>query len=157
MRINSKSYTIDIRPGWKPGTKIKYDEDGVVFEVTQTEHAAFTRVDNDLHCTVFPTSPFGLFSGFTQEVRSLDGRSIRVSFGPFVFKAIVPDEGMPRRGASGKGDMVVHLFANWIDVYKQAIGYARVLMYVVGLWLFLNNPTLAIMAFFGYQAMVNQR
>ncbi len=57
---------------------------------------------------------------------------------------------------AGKGDLVVHLFANWGDVLTQLRQWGRILMYVVALWLFLNNPSMAMMLFFGYQ-MISAR
>ena len=60
--IGEKIYTIHIRPGWKPGTKIKFssshslDEVGrdvtyppITFVVHEKKHAYLKRVGNDLH------------------------------------------------------------------------------------------------------------
>jgi len=92
-----------------------------------------------------------MLRGETQQIRALDGRSVPVRLEPFSFRAVVAREGMPSK--HGKGELVVHVFANWAELLVAARSWGRILMYLVGLWLFLTNPTLAIMLFFGYNTL----
>lgn len=161
VRHNGKPFRLTIQAGWKPGTKLKFEEDRIAFEVTEAEHAVFTRRTNDLHCAVFP-SLTGLLRGETQDVKTLDGRRLRVPFAPFALRAVVRGEGMPYKetDVSGarimaKGELVVHLFADLGEATAQAKSWLRVLMMVAVLWLFLMNPTMAIMLFLGFQALRN--
>ena len=67
MRHNSKPFTLHIQPGWKAGTKLKFEDDGVAFEVTQAEHQTFSRRGNDLHIATLPASPLAIFTGATMD------------------------------------------------------------------------------------------
>jgi len=161
VRHNGKPFRLAIQPGWKPGTKLKFEDDRIAFEVTQADHAVFTRRVNDLHCSVFP-SLTGLVRGETQEIKTLDGRRLRVPFAPFALRAVVRGEGMPYKEAdvSGarimcKGELVVHLFADLGEATAQIQSWLRVVMMVAVLWLFLMNPMMGVMLFMGYQALRN--
>ena len=88
-------------------------------------------------------------------MRALDGRSVRVAFEAMSLSATAPREGMPSK--QGKGDLVVHLFFNPTELRASAESWARTAAMVVMFWLFLTNPTMAIMLFFGYQMMTNAR
>lgn len=160
VRHNGKEFSLPIQPGWKPGTKVKFDEDRIAFEIKQLEHPTFSRVGNDLHCSVFPSSPLSVFTGETQQLRSLDGRNVSVTFGAFAFTASVPREGMPFRStdatgsrSTGKGDLVVHLFFNAYDLLAQAQSWGRIVIMIIAFWLLLNHPMLAMMALMGFRAL----
>ena len=151
-RHNGKAYELPIQPGYKPGTKIKFDADGIAFELSQAEHATFSRIGNDLHCTVFPSSLLFLFSGETQQLRTLDGRIVEAAFPAFSFTAVIPREGMAFRTTdatgsrtSGKGDLVVHMLANFHDLMAQAQSWARIGLMIAAFWLLLNYPSMAMM------------
>ena len=162
-RHNNHPYTIKVPPsGWKAGTRIKFDETSgyenskrVCFEVAEAEHPIFTRDGADLHVSVLPASPLALLREEAYEVRQLDGRSVRVTFAPFAFKALVPREGMPAK--AGKGDLIVHLFLNWPALIVQAKGWATTLMYVAMFYLFLQSPTMALGLFMAYNYISAQR
>ena len=64
----------------------------------------FTRNGNDLHITTLPTTPWGLLTGCTQTVRTLDQRSIIVTFAKFKLSVTVPREGMPHKGERMLGE-----------------------------------------------------
>ena len=55
----------------------------------------------------------------------------------------------------GKGELVVHVLADWSELGNTLYGWGRVAVMVFTFWLFLPNPTLAIMLFFGINAMWN--
>ena len=90
----------------------------VAFELAQADHLTFTRAGDDLHATVFPSSPWALMRGETQQVRHLDGRSLAVPLRAWALSARVKGEGMPVKGG-GNGDMVVHLLLNIDDLRSQ--------------------------------------
>ena len=115
MKHNGATIPLQVRPGWKAGTKVTYEEHGVCFQIAQAEHSVFTRTGNDLSCAVFPTSPLSLLRGEAQELRTLDGRSITVNFGAGAFRAVVQGEGMPYKdnGMRRKGELTVYWLANW--------------------------------------------
>ena len=161
VQHNGKSFNLSIQPGWKPGTKATYADDRVVFEIAQAEHHVFTRQGNDLHCSVFPTGILSIFRGDVQEIKTLDNRTVRARFAPFDIRATVAGEGMPYkreadatgRRAPARGALVVHLFFNVADVMEQAKAWGSVGMMVVMFYLFLQNPTMAIMLFFGFNTL----
>ena len=160
VKHRGKPFQLPIQPGWKAGTKIKFEDDGVAFSIKEAEHETFTRQGNDLHCTVFPSSPWSLFTGDTQQVATLDGRRVTANFASMAFTCVVQREGMPFRSkdatgqlSTGKGNLVVHLLCNWGNLLQQAQGWGRILIYILGFWLVLNNPSIAIMLVMGYNAM----
>ena len=150
--------------GWKAGTKLKFEEDRIAFEIAQSEHAVFTRSGNDLHCVVLPAGVLSVVRGDEVRVKTLDNRHVRATFAPFALRATVFGEGFPYKreaDATGrrtpdKGVLVVHLFFNWAELLDQSKAWGRIALYVAGLWLFLTNPTLVLMLFFGMNA-VRQR
>ena len=153
-KLGGKSYTLQIQRGWKAGTKLKFDNDRTVFEVREQTHATFARVGNDLHISVFPSSPLSFVRGEELEVRALDERRVRVRIPAFSLSVTVAGEGMPHK--AGPGDLVVHWLANKADVMGQVRQWGTILMGLLMLWLFLTNPTLAIMIFFGFNAIMRQ-
>ncbi|KAG2493632.1 hypothetical protein HYH03_008149 [Edaphochlamys debaryana] len=99
---------IDVRPGWKDGTKITFsgkgDEhpgrpaDDLVFIVTTQPHPAFTRQGNDL-CTSVKLPLVTALTGGSVAVPTLDGRRVQLSVGEGVVtpgtERVLPSEGMP--------------------------------------------------------------
>ncbi|KAG2493629.1 hypothetical protein HYH03_008146 [Edaphochlamys debaryana] len=99
---------IDVRPGWKDGTKITFsgkgDEhpgrlaDDLVFIVTTQPHPAFTRQGNDL-CTSVKLPLVTALTGGSVAVPTLDGRRVQLSVGEGVVtpgtERVLPNEGMP--------------------------------------------------------------
>ena len=124
------------------------------FEVTEKEHAIFTRHGNDLacicHCGVLEL----LARGSHHTITTLNQRRISVHVPALALHTRVPLEGMPYKEqdalghrVSRKGDLVVYLFFSWPDVLAQAKAWGRTIGMVAMLWLFLSNPTLCIMLF----------
>jgi hypothetical protein len=54
-----------------------------------------------------------------------------------------------------RGNLVVHLLFNVSEVGAQLAQWGRIGMYIGGLWIFLNYPTLAIMLLFGMRAVAS--
>lgn len=79
---NGSTHDIEIRPGWKAGTKIDYGP-GAAFVVTELPHAAFTRAGNDLSLWR-EVRPAQILTGSRQQVKTLDGRIIHVEFAPLM-------------------------------------------------------------------------
>ncbi|KAG5647006.1 hypothetical protein DXG03_001730 [Asterophora parasitica] len=125
-----KVLEINIHPGWKSGTKIRFPRAGnesargeaqdLVFVVEEKPHEVFTREGNDLIARV----PLPLVEALAgppdggirnhKTVEMLDGRKLQVPVPLGVVKpgqeTTVPGEGMPIRkdgAAVKKGDMVV--------------------------------------------------
>ncbi|OEL38106.1 DnaJ-like protein subfamily B member 13 [Dichanthelium oligosanthes] len=99
--------TIDIKPGWKKGTKITFPEKGnemrnvvpsdLVFIIEERPHPKFKRDGNDLIYT-HKISLVEALTGCTVQVTTLDGRSLTVHVKSIVnptYEEVVPGEGMP--------------------------------------------------------------
>lgn len=124
-----KVLDINISPGFKSGTKIRFpgagnelstgDAQDLVFVVEEKPHDIFTRDGSDLICKMsislleaLAGGPGGIQSA--KSVESLDGRRIRLQTPPAVIKpgqtTRIPGEGMPIRKDGSvvrKGDMIV--------------------------------------------------
>jgi len=111
---------IDVRPGWKDGTKITFEGKGdevrggppgdLVFVVREQPHPRFTRRGNDLHTKVQIPLVTALTGG-TVPVVGIDGRRVELALGTVVTPGsmrTLPGEGMPISKQPGKrGDLVV--------------------------------------------------
>lgn len=123
-----KVLEIDVQPGWKEGTKIRFPRAGnessdgtspdLVFVVEDKPHARFTRSGNDLIARVDIPLVEALTneSGSKKQLEHLDGRKLQVQVPRGVVKpgqeTRIMGEGMPIRGkgAAGKvqkGDLLV--------------------------------------------------
>ncbi|RRT44435.1 hypothetical protein B296_00050618 [Ensete ventricosum] len=110
--------TIDIKPGWKKGTKITFEEKGnerpnvipadVVFVIDEKPHPVFTREGNDL-VTTKKISLAEALTGYTAHLTTLDGRSLIVPVDSVIhpgYEEVVPKEGMPLpKDPSRKGNL----------------------------------------------------
>lgn len=99
--------TIDIKPGWKKGTKITFPEKGneqpnvvpadLVFIIDEKLHSVFTREGNDLVLTQKVTLAEAL-TGYTAHITTLDGRRLTIPINTVIhpdYEEVVPKEGMP--------------------------------------------------------------
>lgn len=119
---DEKMLEIQIKPGWKAGTKITFPKEGdespdrsvipadVVFKVVEKPHDRFARNGNDLVYRM--PLPLGkALTGFMAEVPTLDGRSVRISMDEVVgpkSRKVIHGEGMPIVKEPGRrGDLVV--------------------------------------------------
>ncbi|CAI0627681.1 unnamed protein product, partial [Linum tenue] len=109
---------IDIKPGWKKGTKITFPEKGnqepgvrpadLIFVVDEKPHALFKRDGNDLvvHRKV---SLLEALSGKTVELTTLDGRFLTVPVDEVIkpgHEVVIANEGMPiSKEPNNRGDL----------------------------------------------------
>ena len=98
---------IDIKPGWKKGTKITFPEKGnqepgvipadLIFVVDEKPHAVFRRDGNDLIVNQ-KISLLEALTGKTIELTTLDGRYLTVPVTEIIkpgHEIVIPSEGMP--------------------------------------------------------------
>lgn len=116
---------VQILPGWKSGTKIRFPHAGneqpngesqdLVFVVEEKPHERFTLDGNDLICHLkLPLVDALVGDGGKKTVELLDGRKAQVSLPTGVVKpgqrSVVSGEGMPVRREGSvrrKGDLFV--------------------------------------------------
>uniref|UniRef100_A0A1D1XHV4 DnaJ subfamily B member 4 n=1 Tax=Anthurium amnicola TaxID=1678845 RepID=A0A1D1XHV4_9ARAE len=99
--------TIEVKPGWKKGTKITFPEKGnerpniipadLVFIIDEKPHDTFTREGNDLIATQ-KISLAEALTGYTVHLKTLDGRNLTIPINTIIhpgYEEVVPKEGMP--------------------------------------------------------------
>src|SRR4051812_24183102 len=114
-----KVLSIDVKPGWKAGTKIKFAEEGdelpgggaqdIEFVVEEKPHPTFKREGDHLRTTITITLAEAL-TGFKKTITTLDGRSLAVSNNSVITPGQehrFPGEGMPIKTTGKKGDLIV--------------------------------------------------
>ncbi|KAE8124101.1 hypothetical protein FH972_019011 [Carpinus fangiana] len=120
FRTLDEILTIEIKPGWKKGTKITFSEKGnqepgvipadVIFMVDEKLHALYKRDGNDLVVNQEITLLEAL-TGKTLDLTTLDGRSLMIPLTDIIKPGadfIVPNEGMPiSREPGRKGNLRV--------------------------------------------------
>eukprot|EP01027_Heterolobosea_sp_BB2_P020696 GEZU01029563.1.p1 GENE.GEZU01029563.1~~GEZU01029563.1.p1 ORF type:complete len:345 (-),score=117.14 GEZU01029563.1:178-1212(-) len=118
-----KVLTIDVKPGWKKGTKITFENEGdvipgtipadLIFELDEKPHPTFTRQGDDLLYTA--TIPLkDALTGAVIFVTTLDGRKLKISMNdnivtPGMTKTI-QGEGMPiskPKDGRTKGNLII--------------------------------------------------
>jgi len=114
--------TIDVKPGWKDGTKLTFEHQGnqaapnvppsdIVFVVKQKPHSFLRRDGNDLVCVV-PVKLTDALCGLNLTVPHLDGSEVTVNMkGTVIYPGLekrVVGKGMPISKYPGSyGDMVI--------------------------------------------------
>ncbi|CAL0319934.1 unnamed protein product [Lupinus luteus] len=106
--------TIEIKPGWKKGTKITFPEKGnqepgvvaadLIFVIDEKPHSLYRRDGNDLLMNQEITLLEAL-TGKILELTTLDGRSLVIPLTDIVkpgAEVVVPNEGMPISKEPGK-------------------------------------------------------
>eukprot|EP01018_Ginkgo_biloba_P029904 Gb_04555 [translate_table: standard] len=106
--------TIEVKPGWKKGTKITFPEKGneqpnvvpadVVFVIDEKPHDVYKRDGNDLIVTQ-KISLAEALTGYTVNLTTLDGRSLSIPITDVItpgYEKVVPKEGMPIAKEQGK-------------------------------------------------------
>lgn len=110
--------TIEVKPGWKKGTKITFPEKGneqpnvipadLVFIIDEKLHSVFTRDGNDLIVTQ-KISLAEALTGYTVRLTTLDGRSLTIPINTAIHpnhEEVVPGEGMPlQKDPTKKGNL----------------------------------------------------
>uniref|UniRef100_A0A7R9Y4B5 Chaperone DnaJ C-terminal domain-containing protein n=1 Tax=Micromonas pusilla TaxID=38833 RepID=A0A7R9Y4B5_MICPS len=116
----SETLTIDVKPGWKKGTKITFPEKGdeapgviaadIVFVIDEKRHPQFERDGNDLVKTVKVDLSEALL-GANVFVTTLDGKSINVEVKEVIdpkYVKVLIGEGMPlSKSPNSRGDLKI--------------------------------------------------
>lgn len=116
-----KIVSVDVRPGWKSGTKVTFAKEGdqapgkipsdIVFVIYEKPHLKFTREGNDLcHKVKLPLST--ALCGGEVNIPHIDGSSerrvLRNVVGPDT-KEVIRGQGMPISKQPGKrGDLIIN-------------------------------------------------
>ncbi|KAI3468279.1 hypothetical protein Pfo_024942 [Paulownia fortunei] len=112
--------TIDIKPGWKKGTKITFPDKGneqpnqlaadLVFVIDEKPHDIFKRDGNDLIMNYCMTLAEAI-GGTAVDVTTLDKRNLSIPINDIVrpgFELVVSREGMPiAKEPSSRGDLKI--------------------------------------------------
>ncbi|PIN07712.1 Molecular chaperone (DnaJ superfamily) [Handroanthus impetiginosus] len=128
--------TIDIKPGWKKGTKITFPEKGneepgvipadLIFVVDEKPHPIYTRDGNDLLVKQEITLLESL-TGKTCELTTLDGRNITIPLTEIVkpgHEIAVPNEGMPvSKDPRRKGNLRIQIDVRYPKRLTEAQKY----------------------------------
>ncbi|KAF5185830.1 Chaperone protein dnaj [Thalictrum thalictroides] len=106
--------TIDVKPGWKKGTKITFPDKGneqpnqlpadLVFVIDEKPHDVYKRDGNDLIVTQKVTLSEAL-AGSTVNLTTLDGRNLTIPVSDIVnpgYELVIAKEGMPIVKEPGK-------------------------------------------------------
>lgn len=125
----TKDLSIEVKPGWKEGTKITFSDLGditdndsdpsdVIYMVKQIPHDRFKRVDNDL-ITILDLSLSEAQLGFERNIRGIDDNTITISIkngisdSNDIFRIIGKGMGIRRKGNFiGYGDLLVKFNVN---------------------------------------------
>ncbi|MCL7032088.1 hypothetical protein MKW94_005820 [Papaver nudicaule] len=135
--------TIEIKPGWKKGTKITFPEKGneqrglipadLVFIIDEKPHSVFKREGNDL-IAVRKISLVEALTGYTSQLTTLDGRTLPISANSVVSpgqEVSIKGEGMPiPKDPSKRGDLKIKYTVKFPTVLtaEQKTGIKRLLM-----------------------------
>lgn len=119
--LNNKEFKIQVKPGWKQGTKLTFpgegdhknaneEPDDAVFIIKNVPHKHFERDGADLHYTVQISHDQAL-RGSVIDVPTLEGDTIqlRLSLASLNSSRRFPDRGLPYpKMTNSRGDIVVH-------------------------------------------------
>ncbi|GAB2274769.1 hypothetical protein Dimus_009542 [Dionaea muscipula] len=133
---------IDIKPGWKKGTKITFPGKGneqpgvaaadLVFIIDEKPHNVFTREGNDLVVTQ-KISLAEALTGYTVLVTTLDGRNLSVPVNNVIhpnYEEVILGEGMPiAKEPTKKGNLRVkfHIIFPARLTPEQKTGFKKLL------------------------------
>jgi len=119
-RTEDAVLTVDVKQGWKAGTKITFQAEGhegvglepsdLVFTLREKPHPLFTRRENDLVYRA-PITLLQALTGTTIDVHTLDGRTLPIAIHQIVqpgSSEVVPNEGMPHpRDPKQRGNLII--------------------------------------------------
>jgi len=128
--------SVDIKPGWKNGTRITFEGDGneaigqtagdLVFILTEKPHPRFTRRSNNLHYTATISLAQAL-TGCTVEVLTLDRRTLPIAINQIVspgYTQSVVGEGLPNpKDPKKSGDLILEfkiIFPTTLSDHQKA-------------------------------------
>lgn len=120
--VQDKVVSIDVKPGWKAGTKITFAKEGdqyigrvpadIVFIVKEKPHMYFKRDGNDLVYTVQLSLRDALCGCGTVQIPTIDKRVLPLHLNEIITPKTVirqPGEGMPNSKNMGqRGDLVIN-------------------------------------------------
>lgn len=120
VRTEDKILTIDVKPGWKAGTKITFPKEGdqtpnnvpadIVFVIKDKPHSMFTRDGSDIKYKATISLKQAL-CGTTLQVPTIDGRKIPLRLNEIIKPSTVKriqGEGLPMpKQSSRRGDLTV--------------------------------------------------
>ncbi|KAK5960327.1 type II HSP40 co-chaperone SIS1 PWA37_002400 [Arxiozyma heterogenica] len=134
-----KQIDIQLKPGWKAGTKITYKNYGdynpqtggrktLQFVIQEKPHPVFKRNGDDLECVIPLTFKESLL-GFSKTIQTIDGRTLPISRSSPVQPTETsryPGQGMPlSKNPSQRGDLIVRYKIDYPislnDVQKNVI------------------------------------
>ncbi|KAI8579165.1 hypothetical protein K450DRAFT_243076 [Umbelopsis ramanniana AG] len=115
-----KILTINVKAGWKAGTKIRFPGEGdeldngetqdIEFIVEEKPHPIFKREGDNLTMAVQLTLVEAL-TGFVKQIKTLDGRTLKINNTSNVIQpgqeSRVSNEGMPNSKTGKKGDLII--------------------------------------------------
>eukprot|EP00475_Leptophrys_vorax_P040369 TRINITY_DN7472_c0_g1_i1.p1 TRINITY_DN7472_c0_g1~~TRINITY_DN7472_c0_g1_i1.p1 ORF type:complete len:225 (+),score=36.77 TRINITY_DN7472_c0_g1_i1:53-676(+) len=140
-RTADEILTVDVKPGWKKGTKVTFVEKGneqpgtipadISFIIDEKPHDRFTRDGNDLVYTV-KVPLVDALTGYTVNITTLDSRNLSFTVSDVItpgYEKVVAREGMPTKDGK-KGNLRVkfdvqfpsRLTADQKSQIKQAFG-----------------------------------
>jgi len=137
-KTEEKIITIDVKPGWKAGTKVTFEDMGdkypnkqaadMVFRIEEKPHAYFTRERNNLVYKADVTLREAL-CGTHVMISTLSGRHLKVNVKDIIspnYEKRVLGEGMPlSKAPATKGDLIIRFNVRWPshlnDNQKQTI------------------------------------
>lgn len=114
----SKDLEINVKPGWKDGTKITFENEGdeiqpgvaqdIVFEIKSKPHIKFTRENDDL-IYKHDVSLVEAIEGFQFTLTTLDNRQLQIKETkmPSNLTKIISGEGMPNNKKRTRGDLKI--------------------------------------------------
>ena len=120
--LDKKQFEVNVQPGWKSGTKVRYEQEGgyisgynkpcdLVFIVEEKPHARFKRQGDDLTYTAVISLTEALI-GTTIKISDLEGKDVSVPVQGVVQGGIVlrvPGHGMMSSKSKRRGDLLVEL------------------------------------------------
>ena len=115
-----KVVTIDVKPGWKAGTKVTFPEEGderagivpadICFVLEEAPHAVFKREGDDL-VHVAPITLKEALCGTVVPIMHVDGdRQLKVNVRDVVYpgyEKVVANEGMPNSKTGQRGNLII--------------------------------------------------
>jgi len=115
-----KVLSIEVKPGWKAGTKITFHEEGdeapgivpadIIFILEEKPHSYFVREGNNLIYTANISLAQAL-TGVSIDLPTLDGRRLKIPIREVIepsFVKVVPREGMPmHKNPTQRGNLLV--------------------------------------------------